>query len=112
MGKNYQWFGKKWFDEFTSVHYDPVRQGDICKKEMREVQYPTLVVHGDEDAMVPPYQTEFLQNNLRKCQLDIITGGRHAPHWKHNSLFNKIVHDFLRDINNPSYVVSLPRVIR
>ena len=60
----------KWLDGFSSVCTDPVRQGDICKKEVREVRCPTLIVHGDQDAIVPISQIEFLQNNFQNSQYE------------------------------------------
>ena len=60
----------KWLDGFSSVCTDPVRQGDICKKEVREVRCATLIVHGDQDAIVPISQIEFLQNNFQNSQCE------------------------------------------
>ena len=85
----------KWLDGFISVYSDPEKEGDICKKDVGEVQCPTLLVHGDKDAIVPFSQIEFLQNNLHHCQFEIIHGGKHTLHWKYSSKFNKVADDFL-----------------
>ena len=99
---NEQYYGKdlalvwdKWFKGFISVYYDPLRQGDICKKEVREVQCPTLILHGNKDQVIPFYHIEFLQRNLQKHQCEIIPGGKHSLHLKHSSIFNSIVDAFI-----------------
>ena len=86
---------KKWFDGFTGIYLDPVRQGDICKKEVKEVQCPTLVLHGDKDAVIPFYQIEFLQNNMQNCRCEIIPDGGHSLHMKYSLKFNSLVDEFL-----------------
>ena len=86
---------KKWFDGFIGIYSDPLRQGDICKKEVKMVQCPALIVHGDEDPVLPLYQVQFLQNNLLNVRCEIIPGGRHSLHWKFSSTFNSIVDKFL-----------------
>ena len=89
---------RKWFDGFISVYNDPVRQGDICKREVREIQCPTLVLHGEEDQLIPFYQVEFLRNNLQNYQCEIIQGGKHSLHFKSSS-FNNIIDKFLTTHN-------------
>ena len=93
-GKELATIYNEWLDGFTSVYYDPLRQGDICKKEVREVQCPTLVVHGEEDAIVSFSQIEFLQRNFQNCRCEILHGGKHTLHWKHSARFNKLVDEF------------------
>ena len=96
-GKELALLWEKWFVGFISIYSDQVRKGDICKKEVREVQCPTLIVSGDEDPVLPSYQIEFLQRNVRNCQCKIIPEGRHSLHWKFSLKFNKIVDKFLNE---------------
>ena len=86
----------EWLDAFVSVYSDPLREGGICKKEVGEVQCPTLILHGNKDTVVPFCQIEFLQSNLKQYQCEIIPEGKHIIHWTYSSTFNKIVDDFLK----------------
>ena len=85
----------KWHDTFISICFDPVRQGDICKKEVSMVQCPTLIVHGDDDPLLPSYQIDFLRKNFQNCRYEIIPGGGHSIHLKLSSKFNHIADEFL-----------------
>ena len=95
-GKDLPMLWGMWYDGFVGIYEDPVRKGDICKKEVSNIQCPTLIVHGDNDPVLPFYQVEFLQKNLQNCQCEIIPGGGHSLHWKHSFKFNSVVDDFLR----------------
>ena len=34
--------------------------GDVCKAEIKKIQCPTLILHGDQDALIPLYQPDYL----------------------------------------------------
>ena len=40
----------EWVDAYKAI-YDK-KGGDICKKELQDIKCPTLIIHGDKDAMV------------------------------------------------------------
>ena len=59
----------EWIDGMTAIFEK--KQGDICKKETREIACPTLIVHGKKDPLVPQFHPDFLRENIRnnRCAL-------------------------------------------
>ena len=85
-----------WMDGFVGVYFDPVRKGDLCKKEAGEVKCPTLVVHGEKDALCPKFHAEFLSNEIPNCRYVTYPEGKHNLHLKYSEEFNKLVGEFLK----------------
>ncbi len=56
-----------------------------------------LIIQGDEDAIVPPGQTEFLHRNLKDARLVTMPGAGHAPFLTRAGEFNEILQNFLRE---------------
>jgi pimeloyl-[acyl-carrier protein] methyl ester esterase len=56
-----------------------------------------LIIQGDDDAIVPPGQTEFLQENLKDARMVRIPGAGHAPFLTRALEFNEILKNFLRE---------------
>lgn len=40
------------------------KDGDICAKRLSKIQCPTLIIHGDKDAMVDPVHPDHLNKNI------------------------------------------------
>ena len=69
--------------------------GDVCKAELKKIQCPTLILHGDQDALIPPYQPVYLQQNITGARLHRYPDGKHAIHTSHAEHLNNLVMQFL-----------------
>lgn len=67
---------------------------DVARLE--EVDAPTLLVHGREDATVPLAQAEQVRTGLPECRgLVVVDGAAHAPHLTHPEVVNPALRDFV-----------------
>ena len=57
----------------------------------------TLIIQGDEDAIVPPAQAEILSQYLKDAQVVRLPGAGHAPFLTQAEAFNEVVAEFLRE---------------
>lgn len=71
-----------------------LRNTDL-RDQIRHIQIPTLVVHGDRDHVVRPDAGELLQRLLPDADLHLIEHAGHAPFVSHQQAFLEIVDDFL-----------------
>lgn len=86
-----QW--SKWVDAY--VGYVKARDGDICKDELKNIVSPTLIVHGQKDALVPQFHPDYLRANIKDCQLVNWPEGKHNLHLRYYKEFNSLVEKFL-----------------
>ena len=63
----------------------------------RHLSVPTLVVHGDEDAITPLARGQELAR-LSGAELHILPGSGHEPHVRNPEIVNPIVEEFLRNL--------------
>ena len=94
-GEEYSRLWSNWMDGFVGVHFDPIRKGDLCVREVKEVKCPTLVLHGMKDRLCPAFHAEYLAKNIKNCRLVTWSEGKHWIHLQYPMEFNKLVHDFL-----------------
>jgi len=57
---------EKWVDEFVRIHRE--EGGDICKKEVKAIQCPLLVLHGEKDPMVVNEHPHYIVENVPNSQ--------------------------------------------
>jgi 3-oxoadipate enol-lactonase len=62
---------------------------------LEAVAAPTLVVHGTEDAVVDPRNSELLAERIPKARLEWIDGAGHLLFWEHPERFLALVEEFL-----------------
>lgn len=93
-GKEY--FPTLWkeFIEASKEIYDN-NGGDICKQYLPKIQCPTLIIHGDKDAMVSDEHPDYLQQHIKNSRLERFPDGKHNLHFKYKDEFNKLVEEFL-----------------
>lgn len=49
---------EKWVDAF--IHIYEVYDGDICRKEVKQIQCPLFVLHGDKDPLVAKEHPDYI----------------------------------------------------
>jgi pimeloyl-ACP methyl ester carboxylesterase len=84
-----------------------------CQEDFRDdlttISIPVLVIHGDQDRILPPEATSStlpaLLNNARST---IIPGGPHAIIWTHAHEVNQALLDFISHLNRASTRHSRP----
>lgn len=70
---------------------------DICKNLVPNIKCPTLIVHGDKDAMVAAEHPEYLQKRIPEARMQRFPDGKHNLHFKYKEEFNKLVECFLNE---------------
>ena len=96
-------YGKEGLQEMNSGWIDGISQyftdggGDICTSEVKKIECPTLVVHGQKDPLVPQFHPEYLHANIRGAKLRIMPEGGHNLHLRYAGEFNLLVRAFLKD---------------
>lgn len=71
------------------------RNGDICKDLLSKITCPTLIIHGQKDALVAEEHPKFLKDNISNSRLEVFPEGKHNLHKKYAKEFNKMVEEFL-----------------
>ncbi len=60
------------------------------------ISVPTLIMHGDQDRVVPVGNAHMIAGRLPEAELRIFQGGGHLVHIEQSELYNRTVLDFLR----------------
>jgi len=95
-GEDY--FRKCWSDWtglFLGVYEN--EKGDLCKEGIKQIQSPTLVIHGLKDAMVPLFHAQYIKDNIKDSRLHIMKDGKHNLHIKYADEFVALVEKFLQE---------------
>ena len=66
---------------------------------LREISVPTLLIFGEEDAIVPPAAIQTLQQGISNSRLETIADAGHLPNLEQPKKFNHALSDFLRGLN-------------
>ena len=66
---------------------------------LKDIKSPTLVVHGDKDAVCPLEGARSLHEGIRGSRLSIIKDAGHAPFYAKAEEFNKILKEFLETLD-------------
>jgi pimeloyl-ACP methyl ester carboxylesterase len=98
-------------EEFIQIslrHYQPVdafmRQFDACVRHdtvdrLSRISIPTLIMTGDDDPLVPPENSQILEELIPGAELSVFPGGRHCFFIEQAEQFNKKVVDFFKAKN-------------
>lgn len=65
---------------------------------LADIQVPTLVLHGDEDRVIPPAEAEATHAAIPDAKLAIIEGAGHLPNLERFETFNELVAAFLSEL--------------
>ncbi|XP_041453879.1 valacyclovir hydrolase-like [Lytechinus variegatus] len=87
------WHG--WCDAVANIY--STNNGDLCKAETKNIRCPTLIIHGDLDAMVVPEHPEYLHNTIKGSKLIRWPKAKHNLHLRYADEFNKEAEQFLTE---------------
>ena len=69
--------------------------GEIYRAQLKQVQCPTLVLHGEKDPLVPAFHPRVICEGIRGSVLHVFPEGKHKIHAKYAAEFNQITSDFI-----------------
>lgn len=72
--------------------------GTDFRDELRRIDVPTLVLHGDADRICPPAACgKRMPDFVKDCKLVMIPGGPHGMNWTHPEEINRELISFVRE---------------
>jgi 3-oxoadipate enol-lactonase len=69
------------------------------RDRMREIDVPTLVIVGDRDLVTPPDLSHELAGLVAGAQMQVIAGAGHLTNLDKSAAFNRIVEEFVTDLD-------------
>lgn len=66
------------------------------------IQYPVLIIHGDDDAVIPRGDGQMMARGIRGARIQLVEDAGHLPNLERPDIFNRYVGDFLGHLP-PSY---------
>ena len=71
--------------------------GNICKDQLNSVKYPTLIIHGNKDEVVPEYHPDFIAKNIPNSEVHKFKEAGHEIHGdpEHVDELHHIIEQFL-----------------
>jgi 2-hydroxy-6-oxonona-2,4-dienedioate hydrolase len=73
-------------------------------EELNQISLPTLLIWGNNDTITPPFVAKEFNKLIPKSELYFIDKCGHAPMMEVPDEFNKILHKFLKKLNEPATV--------
>lgn len=86
---------------FPSFKYDEITKAlealylTDLRDSLKAVNIPTLLVHGEEDAICPVGAAQYMGHRIRDARLNVFGQTGHAPHITSVELFKSVLNDFL-----------------
>ena len=65
---------------------------------LEKIDVPALVIHGAEDALIPPTEAEGMHRAIRNSQLELIPLSGHLPNLEQQAAFDGILWQFLKKL--------------
>ena len=91
-GADFQPMWSAWTDSMLELCR---RDGNLCRNEIKNIQCPSLILHGDRDPLVPLYHPVYLHENTPGSRLERYPQGRHGIHFSYSEDLNRKVMRFL-----------------
>ena len=91
-GADFQPMWSGWTDSMVDLC---ARDGNLCRDEIKNIQCPSLILHGDKDPLVPLYHPDYLHENTPGSRLERYPEGRHGIHFSYAEELNRKVMQFL-----------------
>ena len=71
--------------------------GEICRRRLHLIRCPTLILHGEEDPLVPNFHPRVFHQGIANSRLHVFPEGRHNIHLFYAAEFNRLVREFLQE---------------
>jgi len=68
-------------------------------ESLKNIKVPTLIIHGDKDAVCPLEGGRFLREGIKGSRLSVIKDAGHAPFFTKVEEFNRILEGFLETLD-------------
>lgn len=91
ISKRPKWPNKEALGEFLSV----IEREDL-RKELKNLNVPTLIISGTDDPICPRASAEYLNRQIGDSRLELFDGCGHLPFLTQAKKFNELVHNFLK----------------
>jgi pimeloyl-ACP methyl ester carboxylesterase len=69
--------------------------GEIVSQRLHQIQCPTLILHGDQDDVVPVAHAYELERLIPHCEMHIFPGAGHTLHRERHDELMRMVGDFI-----------------
>jgi valacyclovir hydrolase len=86
------WAG--WCDGMKAIYQ---AGGEVCHKRLYLVRCPTLILHGEQDPLVPGFHPHVYHQGISNSRLHVFPEGRHNIHLFYAAEFNQLVREFLQE---------------
>lgn len=75
--------------------FEQLKTVDIREK-LKEINTPTLIIHGNKDQIVPIESAEYLAKHIKNAQMYIFEDVGHAPFIERTKYFNQCLRQFIK----------------
>ncbi len=65
---------------------------------LAEINLPVLILHGEEDALIPVKEAQAMAAEIRGATLHLVPGAGHLPPLENPAIFNHAVREFLNTL--------------
>ncbi|MGH7460140.1 MAG: alpha/beta fold hydrolase [Longimicrobiales bacterium] len=65
---------------------------------LRHIEVPTLIVHGEDDATIPPGEGQIMARGIRGSRIKILTQSGHLSNLENPDGFNRVLGEFLQQL--------------
>lgn len=65
---------------------------------LAEIDRPVLVIHGQDDQLIPPSEAEAMHSRLQNSRLELVPGAGHLVNMEQSASFNAAVRIFLQSL--------------
>ncbi|MGH2582199.1 MAG: alpha/beta fold hydrolase [Anaerolineales bacterium] len=72
-----------------------MRDRSDSTEQLKQINVPTLIVHGQDDRLIPSSEAQVMAKEIRSNELHLIDNAGHLPNLEQTEEFNQIVRDFL-----------------
>lgn len=78
-----------------SILDDEFREGQLKPKDLESIKTPTLIIWGENDAVIGPKFGEIFRKGIKGSRLSVVSGARHTPHFTNAKEVSSLLLDFI-----------------
>ena len=107
---------EKWILENPQPIYALVQQSQVApnfdsEEKIGKVTLPTLILHGDDDLIIPPENAELLLNKIPNSRLILFKEGPHRVEIERHNDYNEAILNFIDEVDKGRYKPEPKKVI-